>query len=215
MDSSIQIIEKPEWVSWDDIKQCLVDAHSINRDKGINMTNYQWPADKIKEFLGEKGVMLVALDGTRIVGTAAIAEKTEKKWYAQGRCAYMCFAGVIPEYSSRGIYKALINKREKIAEESGYHNLIFDTHCHNTRIQEIARKNRYRYVRYFCAKSGDHFSVVMAKWLRECPFSDRFIKRQFLISKILTKIQFKNNGKERGRIISIISKKLRKRLLGY
>ena len=91
-DRSIQIIEKPDWVSWDDIKQCLFEAHSVNRAKGINMDHYQWPTEKIKESLGENGFMLVALDGDKVVGTAGIGEKFGNKWYSKGRYAYMCFA---------------------------------------------------------------------------------------------------------------------------
>ena len=75
MGNSIQVVEKPDWVSWDDIKQCLYEAHSVNRSKGINMAHYQWPAEKIKESLGENGFMLVALDGNKLVGTAGIGKE--------------------------------------------------------------------------------------------------------------------------------------------
>ena len=61
MESNIQIVEKPDWVTWDDIKQCLFEAHAENRAKGINMAHYQWPVEKIKESLGERGIILVSI----------------------------------------------------------------------------------------------------------------------------------------------------------
>ena len=137
----IQIVEKTDWVSWEDIKQCLTEAHAANRAKGIHMAHYQWPAEKIKESLGENGIMLVALDGQKVVGTAAIAEKNGKAWYATGRYAYMCFAGVLPEYCGQGIYKALIEKREQLAKSKDYKVLVLDTHSDNLTIQKTAINN--------------------------------------------------------------------------
>ena len=184
MEQNIQILEKPDWVSWNDIRCFLFEAHTNNRAKGINMTHYQWSAEKIRESLGEKGIMLVALEGKKLVGTAGIAEKFGKSWYARGRYAYMCYAGVLPEYSGRGIYKALNNKREEIAKELGYHVLSLDTHRKNKQIQEIALKNGYKFVRFFMANSKDHYSVVMVKWLNGCPYSKLYCWLKFQESKV-------------------------------
>ena len=183
-------MEKPDWVSWDDIKQCLVDAHSVNRAKGMQMAHYQWPVEKIRDSLGHGGVMLVALDGEKVVGTAAIAEKNGRAWYANGRYAYMCFAGVLPGYGGHGIYKELVKKREGIAESQGYQKLLLDTHYHNKRIQEIAKKNGYRLVRFFRAASKDHYSVVMVKWLNGCPYSSFYCWMKFQTSKLYALIRF-------------------------
>lgn len=191
MSTDIQIIEKPDWISWDDIKQCLMDSHAVNRARGINMAHYQWPVEKIKNSLGENGVMLVALDGKKVVGTAAIGEKNGNAWYVKGRYGYMCFAGVLPEYNGRGIYKALISKRETIAKDLGYHVLLLDTHRENKRIQEIALKNGYKFVRFFLANSKDHYSVVMVKWLDDCPYSSFYCWRKYLLSKVKTMLRTK------------------------
>lgn len=186
MNKDIQIIEKPDWVSWDDIKQCLTEAHAANRAKGINMAHYQWPAEKIKDSLGEHGVMLVALDDKKVVGMAAIGEKFGKVWYADGRYAYMCFAGVLPEYCGQGVYKALVEKREQIAKADNYKILVLDTHSDNLKIQKTAIDNGYKFVRFFRASSKDHYSVVMAKWLYGCPYSKLYCKWKFLVSKLKT-----------------------------
>lgn len=186
MNSSITIVEKPDWVSWEDIKQCLVDAHAINRAAGINMTHYQWPAEKIKDSVENNGTMLVALDGEKVVGTAAIVNKQGRNWYVPGQYAYMCYAAVLPEYSGQGIYKALIKKREEIAREKHFDILLLDTHYENKRIQEIAKKNDYRYVQFLRARSKDHYSVVMVKWLSGCPYSRLFCFWKYTVSKIKT-----------------------------
>ncbi len=189
MESNIQIVEKPDWVTWDDIKQCLSEAHAENRAKGINMAHYQWPVERIKDSLGEKGVVLVALDGKKLVGTAAIGDKIGKTWYTSGPYAYICFDAVIPEYSGKGVFKLLDSKREQLAMYKGYRMLVFDTHSKNLHRQKIAQKNGYRLVRFFRAASKDHYSVVMAKWLDSCPYSKLYCKMQYQRSKWNTLIK--------------------------
>lgn len=182
----IVIQEKPEWVSWEDIKECLYKAHAVNRAKGINMTHYLWPAEKIKKALGNNGAMFVALDDRRVVGTAAIAEKSGNAWYNHGRYAYMCFAGVLPEYNGMGIYKAMVCMREEFALKRGFHVLLLDTHQQNKHLQKIASNNGYRYVRFFLASSKDHYSVVMVKWLIGCPYSTIYCWGKYQWSKLKT-----------------------------
>ena len=186
MNTDIKIVEKPDWISWETIKQCLTEAHAENRVKGINMAHYQWPAEKIKDSIGEKGVMLVALDGDKLVGTAAIGDREGKTWYARGRYAYVCFDSVIPGYLGMGVFRLLDMKREELAKSLGYSTLVFDTHYNNNHRQKIALNNGYQYVRFFRAKSGDHNSVVMVKWLKGNPYSESYCKWKYIYSKIKT-----------------------------
>ena len=179
----IEYFEKPDWISWEEIRSFLFEAHAANREKGIVMSHYQWPAEKIKESLGENGMMLVAVDGHKLVGTAAIAEKYGSCWYAKGRYAYECYAGVLPDYAGRGIFKHLEIKREELARTQGYKILVGDTHAKNKHRQEIALKNGFRTVRFFRAKSNDHYSVVYVKWLDQCPYSAFYCNYKYQTSK--------------------------------
>lgn len=182
MASQIQIIEKPDWISWEDIKQCLVAAHATNRNNGVNMEKYQWPVDKIRQSIGMNGVILVALDGGKVIGSAAVGEKKDKKWYAKNGYAYMCLACVLPEYRGQGIYKKLIQLREDAAKVRGYDVLVLDTHKDNKKIQNIAKLNNYRKVGYFRTK--DHYNVVMAKWQTGCPYPEIYCRFRFYLSWI-------------------------------
>ena len=182
--SNIRIVEKPDWVTWESVRQCLIDAHVMNRAKGIHMAHYLWSAEKIKESLGEKGKMFVALDGESAVGTAAISFKFGNFWYVHGEYAYMGFAGVLPAYKGHGIYKELIRLREEYARQKQCDILLFDTHSQNKHVQEIAKSNGYRLVRFFRAKSGDHYSVVLVKWINGCPFSSFYCWMRYQISKL-------------------------------
>lgn len=166
----VEIVIKPDWVSWDEIKQCLVDAHSVNRSKGINMNHYQWSIEKIKEYIGQNGVMIVALDGKKVVGTAAIIEKKGKYWFVNGRFAYFGFASVLPGYSGKGIFKKLNHAREMIAQSQGYEVFVTDTHEKNENRIHLANRGGYYFVKYFSVKSDGHHNVMMAKWPTGCPY---------------------------------------------
>ena len=184
--SGIQIVEKPDWVSWEDIKRCLYEAHSSNRDRGINMSHYQWPAEKFIESIGGNGKMFIATDNDKLVGVGAVCERNGNTWYAKGKYAYLGFAGVLPEYKGQGIYKELIRIREDFALRHGYDVIIFDTHKKNISVQKVALKNGFRYVRFFQAASKDHYSVVLAKWIHGCPHSKAFCFAKYQISKFKT-----------------------------
>lgn len=186
MGKQFVIEEKPDWISWEDIKKCLVEAHAENRTKGIDMAHYQWPAEKIKEFIGDRGIVLVALDGNKLIGTAALAIKSNKTWYADEGYAYVCFDAIIPQYSGKGVFKSMDLKREEIALRLGFHTLVFDTHEKNQYRQHIALKNGYHFVKYFRASTKDHYNVVMAKWLGKCPYSRFYCFWKFEVSKIKT-----------------------------
>lgn len=183
MNPQIQILEKPDWVSWDDIKQCLYEAHSVNREKGIKMTRYQWPVNKMKEYIESSGVMFVALRDKVVIGTAAFVEKTGNKWYATGCYASVCFDSVKTDYMGLGIFKMLDEKREETAKNLGLKVLVFDTHVKNIHRQKIALNSGYRYVSY--THPNDHSNVIMAKWLDGCPYPSICCWLRFYWSKIM------------------------------
>ncbi|MCH5221522.1 MAG: GNAT family N-acetyltransferase [Muribaculaceae bacterium] len=180
--ANIIITEKPDWVSWDDIKQCLVDAHAVNRAKGIETSLYKWPTDKIQQSIEPYGVMLVALDNGKVVGTAALRVKHSKRWFAKGRYAYLCFWAVLPEYNGLGIHTELVRKSEEIAKQRNYSVFVFDTNEHNKKVINKSRANGYRYVAYYRPNNTDHYNVIMAKWPNACPYSKAYCKARFCIS---------------------------------
>ena len=189
MDSLIIIEEKPACVSWDAIHEVLTRAHSDNFAKGINMRKPLLPGEEIRKEIGDDGVMLVALDGNIVVGTAALLVKQSRSWYNKGRYGYLCFGAILPEYSGKGIYRLLCNKREEIARSKGLDKLYFDTHHNNKHVIEINQARGFR-----CVSTkllSDHWNIVLFKWLDGCPFSDSLISRKFYISEKLAEIQYK------------------------
>lgn len=185
MDSKIRIIEKPDWVSWDEIHNAIWKAHESNRNKGILMRYPTWDGDTLCEKLKE-GKMFVALCDRKIVGTAALKPKEKVLWCGKGKYGYCLLDSVIPEYNGNGIYRRLSILREKVAIEMGMTRLIIDTHENNVHELEILRKNGYKNVDY--RLFNDHYNVVLVKWLNSCPFSNLRFRIEFARRKTKTKL---------------------------
>lgn len=167
----IQIMEKPDWVSWDDIQSVLQRAHASNRANGINMRKPSLPGKEIAKEIGDEGKMFVALDGNKVVGTSAIVIKRLNYWCARPHDKYACvyFASVLPEYAGQGIYKRLDLMREQEAKAMGVDKLLGDTHEMNKHRLSIAKRAGYQFVDYVYCR--DHFNIVFVKWLNGCPHS--------------------------------------------
>lgn len=197
MDSEIQIIEKPDWVTWDEIRDVLWKAHAKNREKGIIMSYPSLSGEEVKNKIGENGVMFTALDGNKVVGTLALIKRSSNKWYNKGQYGYMCFGAVLPEYSGKGIYRSLYELAEATAKQDGLSVLSRDTNERNARMLKITKKEGYHFVELKAYK--DHFNIVRTKWLDKCPYSDWYINLRFALSKIKTKLRYRMDP-VRGRV---------------
>ena len=187
----ILIIEKPDYITWDEIKSCIWNAHSENRSKGIMMGNPSLPADEIRKIIENNGKMLVALIDGKVVGTAAITRKRASLWCGKKNeeYAHFCFASVLPQYKGKGIFKLLEIKREQMVLGMNINKIMTDTHENNIKRLNIAKKNGYKFVDYKVCK--DHFNIVLVKWLYGCPYSDFVCSLMFTWYKLGRSIKYK------------------------
>lgn len=198
MENSIQVVEKPDWVSWDEIHEVIWESHADNRQKGIIMAFPSLPGEEIRKKIGDAGKMFVAMDGEKVVGTYAVIVKSHSKlWYIRNNYGYLCFLSILPEYCGKGIYRLLAKTCEGYATNKKLPVLTFDTHEYNLKIQNIKGKEGFILVSYKACK--DHYNVIMAKWLQPCPFSLWSIRLRFHLSKLYTKTRFKM-VQEKGRV---------------
>ena len=189
MEQNIQIIEKPDWVSWDEIHDVLWAAHKENRQKGINMRLPTMTGEELRKFIEGRGKMFVAMDGERVIGTLAFIVKEGNKWYNRGRYCYSCLGSVLPESNSKGVFRALMKSIVDAAEESGLNVFIHDTNENNARIQRIIAQRGHVLVGYKAC--NDHYNKIYAKWLNKCPYPTWYIKFRALLSKLYVKTRYK------------------------
>lgn len=170
MVTDIQVLEKPDWVSWDEVHEVVWQSHEMNRRNGINMLHASFSGKEIAEYLAPSGKMFVALLGSKVIGTAAYTIKVSKFWFGEYRFAYCCFASVLPGFTGRGVYKRLTEKREESVMSQGLDKLLFNTHPSNSRVIHIAMNNGYKKVDFVLGNTVSW--VYMVKWLKGTPYSD-------------------------------------------
>ncbi len=188
-EARIVIVEKPDWVTWEEIHQILWKAHEQNRQKGMFMVLSAKSAEELQKYIEGRGKMFVALDGQRVIGTLAIIVKEGHRWFNNGQYGYACLGAVLPESSGKGVFRAMYDKMEAEAIQMQLPLIIRDTHENNARMLKISKKEGYQYVSYKVCK--DHFNIVRAKWLNGCPYPHWYIKLRFLLSKFKLKTRYK------------------------
>ena len=83
--ADIIIMEKPDWITYDDIHELIVKAHKVNIDKGIVMKTTKLEGEELKERIGVEGRCFVALDGEKLVGTSSYRILEKNEWYFKAR----------------------------------------------------------------------------------------------------------------------------------
>lgn len=204
----IRVMVKPDWVSWDDIHELLLAAHKKNIEKGIVMNSVTRNGEGIKRYIGENGRCFVALCGDKLIGTTSVKIMVGKRWYDKGlTVAKGTMSAILKKYQGLGLLEEMNELRDQYVAEKGCQMLAGDTAEDNTLVRKLVVKKGFKEVRFFPAENQDHFSVYFVKWLEGCPFTDNYIRRRFLLSKKLTKLQYKSGKVERSRIMSFLCKK--------
>ena len=170
IDPAIQLIEKPDEVSWELIHEVIWKSHESNREVGMSMSHAGFSGADIETYLGPKGKMYVALLDGKVIGTLAFTEKKSKFWFGEDTFAYCCFAAVLPEYRGHGVYGGLMKLCEQAAISRGLDKMLFNTHPKNARVIDTALKNGYKKISYTLSKNSAW--VYLVKWLNGSPYSD-------------------------------------------
>ena len=205
----IRVMEKPDWVSWDDIRDVLSKAHQKNIKKGIVMNTTTMTGEEIRNYLGEDGRCFVAFSGDKLVGTTSVRIAKGSRWYDRGKIvAKGAMSAILQQYQGMGLLEEMNVLRDKFVAEKKVELLEGDTPEENMLLRKIVSKKGFKEVRFFPAQHQNHFSVYFVKWLGECPFTDRYIRTRFIVSKVLTKMRYKPGRIERSRYITYFCNKL-------
>ena len=112
-------MEKPEWVSWESIHECLNAGHEYNRKRGVYMVSATKTPDDLKEYLKE-GKCFVAIDDGKVVGTVSLRLVKCKQWWAKGKTvAISCLDAIIPGYKGTDVFFELNEIRNQSRKDPG------------------------------------------------------------------------------------------------
>ena len=189
MGYNIEIIEKPDWVTWDVIHDVLASAHADNIRIGIRNALPARSAEELCNFIGDRGKIYIAYTDGEVVGTGAIIKVQRAFWCGKQEYGYFCLASVLPEYRNKGIHIKIHNALEDEAKKMGLKCVFFDAHEHNNKILDIQKKRGFMPIGLIVCK--DHYNIIMMKWFSGCPYPSWYCRCQYLLRKFYKKLRFK------------------------
>lgn len=195
--NNVQVIEKPDFISWDSIHEILYKAHESNRKNGVFMRTATLSGEELKNRIGDKGQCFVVLVNGELAGTISVKFILRNTWYHKGRIADMMLAGVLPKYKGCGLYSLLTQECYAYSKKNGIDVIELDTAEGNIKLQSISLKNEFKYVATKASPYTKHYSVVMVKWLGKCPFSTKYINFRYKLQTFLFKLRYKRGSVNR------------------
>lgn len=186
----IEVLQKPESVSWAEIHDVIYKAHESNRKNGVDIRNAYLSGEELKESLGSEGVCFVALDGDKVVATSSVAFHTLNTWYSRGqKVAYGTLSAVLPEYKGRHLFSRLEQARVDYARSKDCEGFYVNTAERNTKIRDIKKKYGYFEVAIGRTSFNPHNYITIYKWLGERPFPEYYIRLRFFYSWLKLKMK--------------------------
>lgn len=193
----IQYTLKPDWVTWEQVKECMSKAHEPNRKKGIVMQNQFMSIEEFEKYY-KNAFCFVALEDNQVVGTSSFKIIKRNVWWAKNKpVAYEFGDAIIPEYRGTDVYYDLLALRAKYIEDAGIRILQFDTAENNKLVQKLSVKKGAKRVKLYSSRKTWYYSVMMVKWLDGCPYSDWYCNFRFKLSCFVVKMFFKPGRKFR------------------
>lgn len=185
----IVIIERPESLSWEEIRSTLVEAHRNNIDRGLVVRSTTLSANQLQEQVGD-GKCYVALDGEVLVGMLAVRPKPCDLWFCHGTVAHFLLGAVLPQYQGMGIYSRLEEHCYAFAKEQGISIITLNTAANNVRMVKMLPKQGFCRAKLFHTSDTDHFSITWVKWLENAP-SKALCWAHYMTSAIKAKVYYR------------------------
>ena len=189
--------EKTEAVSFEQIAEVLHDAHQSNIEKGMQFASAFVTGEESREKVGKDGVIYLIREKNEIAAVGAIKYRQWNKWFCKDTlCGDILLVGVREKYKGYGLSKMMYHKLEEIIFQK-CEIATMNTAVNNTIMLQSRHHDGWRYVDFFSHKGVNFYSIMLAKWRDQCPYSDRECRYRYLIRKALIKMQKKQNGEFR------------------
>ncbi len=188
----VRVMEKPDWISWDEIQQCIHDAQLTNVKNGFDMYFGHMTGEELQKSVGD-GYCFVALnDNNRVVGTLSYCVTKINFWFHKGNAGFFCYEGILPEYRASNAFFDLHRMAEEKGRSLGLDVTWGSTSEKNKKIIKINELQGWKKVQYSASGNGvGYYSVIMAHWDKGCPYKEGFIKFMFGLSKKVVRILYK------------------------
>ncbi len=206
---NIEIRQKGEDTSWDELAQLYHEAFQERLDQGLNFICSSFTPDFLKQHCANS-IVLVAIDkdnNDALAGAAIIEIKHDKK----GTWGYLTDVGISPDYKRRGIGSKLEEKRIAIAKANHCAFVMSDTAVPAKSSVNWHLKNGFKLVELMSWPNTNYYSYNFRKQLVHDPkwSNPVYCKLQYWKSAIRCRMYKLANGEDRKSKWLDLYKKLR------
>lgn len=202
----IRVMEKPDWVSWDEIHEVLELSQIVNRKRGFNMINANLSGETLRKKVGD-GFCAIVLDGDKVIATQSVVLLDGDKWYSKGqKVAHYCLTGILKKYQGCGIKEMLDDECIKFIIRTAPDIIQANTAEDNVVVRKRAYEQGFIDTQCVTFKGTDYYSVWFALWLKKCPFPLWYCRFRYWLSVIYTKTRYKPGKIERFKTIALAVK---------
>ena len=191
------IIEKPEWVSAEEICNLIHRAHVVNFEKHLLYGSATITTDDIDKLLSvAKCFVVVDAMGKKLIGVGFVKPFQKKGTFFSGKACDFCRTAIDLDYQGKGLYSCLLKQGlNSLPKDVEYCTL--STAEENNAVCRSVEKFGFRRINY-SAHSNNNFYSVDYIWCRNLSFLKRLvIKFQYLFSRIRTIALYKPGGIKR------------------
>lgn len=189
---NIEIIKQPEWLSYEEIASVLHDAHQSTLQAGMKFLAATATGEQIRRRLGETGTVFAAMDGKNVAGVIGVVfYPANHSWFWKSKpYAELKIAGVRTAYKGKGISHLLYKEACDFAFKS-VDLITMNTSEKNRIVIDSNEHHGWIKVDYKCFSITNYYSVVMAKWKKDCPFSPFYRTLQYQLRRMLIRLRFR------------------------
>lgn len=187
----IRVMEKPDWISWDEVQECIHNAQLTNNKKGFDMRFGHFTGEELRKRIGDGHCFVVLNQQNKVVGTVSLKVSKISYWWHKGEAGFHCYEAVDPAYRGTDVYfdmHAALMKKEKTL---GLKVLWATTAEKNEVIIKASSKAKWKCVQSKASSGCDYYSVILAKWVEGCPYSDSFVNFMFRMSRMAIRVLYK------------------------
>lgn len=214
IDDELIIIQKPEYISWEEITELLHLAFKQRLDQGLEYVAAKQDVETTIKRAADN-ICLVALINNKLVGTATLqikkVDKNNKKWFYESSYGYLNQLAVHPEYKSKGIGGKLQSEVLRLCYEYKVDAMFVDTSVHAKDLLSWYRRMSAQKVEYLSHPTTNYYSVRFRTPIMGKKFRDEYVSFRYLLSELRCKSIKTKNGQLTliGRVTKLLISKIR------
>ena len=165
----LQIIEKSEAITYDQLYELIYRAHENTRKLGVKINTKISNGYQLRESIERENmtVYVALLDG-KPAGTISTRIENGKYQCVKGHTvSYVAYVAVLPEYKGHGIGKALCEKAEEYANDHGA-DAIGLLVAHRNPAAEFYPHIGYEKSEFLPRIKLKQYAIYEVKWLKKC-----------------------------------------------